>query len=292
MICPSPGRPLAAPASPARSEVIAASAIPWFVLVLCPLAIGLALIGLRAVSVQRRDSAWASLLSKTIWDEAAFDRGLTEMLPPAAQSYLSYCLLPGVPLRNVAIAETLVVGAGGEQTISHSIVAAPHGWIRRSYGTWLRIPVSSTEGVAEGRMIFDRWLLRVVPFFSSRQCPPAQAMLDRMALEAILWTPAALLGPDARWLTISEGITRVRLGMAAEEIDVELSIAPDGRPFRARALRSGLIAEWVEWVEQHGRRLPVLITFSSPALDGTSAVERVRLTALRFADPWRGGSHA
>src|SRR6218665_2389457 len=103
----------------------------------------------KVLAVRQRDAAWAALMSKTPWFDETLDSDTLAALPPPARRFLHYAIPPAAPLRTVAIVAT--TGAICEE--AHTIIAAPHGWLRRRYAGW----TSEAIGFYGEKRLGQRW---------------------------------------------------------------------------------------------------------------------------------------
>lgn len=248
------------------------------------------LAGRRFAAAYRRDRAWAALLDRRQWVDRPFDAELLAGLPAAARRYLRFALRPGTPMRGIAVLATEHRRDSARLVYAHAIVAAPHGFLRRSYGGAPLLPVSSTEGLVETRVLAESWLLRFIPWRRGL-APGAGAAFERLAIEAALWTPAALLAPAWQWQSVSEDVVRVAIEEAQLSATIELIIDAEGRPLVVRGTGDdAIVAHPASFVEHDGCRVPAAVEMrfaGSPRRGG----ERIRLLGLRRVEPWMGGSH-
>ena len=249
------------------------------------------LVGRRLAAAYRRDKAWAALSDKRQWVDRPFDADLLEGLPAAARRYFCFALRPGTPMRDIAVLATEHHRDGARPVYAHAIVAAPHGFLRRGYGGALRLPVSLTEGLVETRVLAESWLLRFVPCGRGTAPGAAAAAFERLAIEAALWTPAALLAPAWRWQAVSDDVARVALEGAGLSATIELVVEAEGRLLAVRGTgEDAIVAQPATYIEQDGQRLPSTVEMR---LAGAChrGDERIRLMSVRFLEPWMGGSH-
>jgi hypothetical protein len=249
------------------------------------------LVGRRLVAIYRRDRAWAALADKRQWVDRPFDPGLLHGLPAAARRYFCFALHPGTPVRGIAVLATEHHRAGSPRPVrAHAIVAAPHGFLRRGYRGAPPLPVSLTEGLVETGVLAESWLLRLVPWRRG-MTPGADAAFERLAIEAALWTPAALLAPAWRWQAVSDDVARIAIEAGGFSATIELTVDAEGRLRAVRGIGKGaLAAQPATYVEQSGQRLPGLVEmlFAGASCRGS---ERIKLMDIRFLEPWMGGSH-
>lgn len=225
----------------------------------------------RVQSVRRRDTMWATLMSKTPWTDAPFDPSSLSTLPEPARRFLAFAIPAGSPLRTVAVVVTRT-GSG----LAHSIVAAPHGWLRRGYDA----AFSEVTGFCGAERLDGRWWRKIMPV--NRQPISHAAMVERAVLETVLWTPTILCRPDATWTRLGDDRVRLTLRFGNEACDLELSVSGSGALEAIASVDGRLIAVPSEFKDISGLRLPTRAQFGN---------EILHLDRIRFVPPYRGHSH-
>jgi len=114
---------------------------------------------------------------------------------------------------------------------AEQILAAPHGFVWKLNAGHGLMRVSGSD-VAENGYSWSRfWLLDIAPVArAGGDADHARSAFGRYVVEAVFWTPAALLsGDNIRWDSIDESTVRVTLTHGELEQAVDLTIAADGK---------------------------------------------------------------
>jgi hypothetical protein len=259
------------------------------------------LLWMRLAHVYERDSVWASLISKTLWEEQAFDTSMVADLPLAARRFFLFAIEPGTPLRTVAELKTtgnLRLDPSLPDTIplqNHQALAAPHGSLSRHNSTGRFFTLSGTTLLHEAQVLVAFWRCKLIPFRrKSRDCSPA-LLFERMAMEAALWTPAALLPQNgATWHGVSETVARTMVSSGTLTQEIELTVEASGQLIAIRGIAaSTTIAKPTNFRTFDGYRLPTLVEFEASGEGvATPLFAKNRLDSIRFIGPWIGSSHS
>lgn len=248
----------------------------WVVLVIIAvLGLALAILAWRRVgAVRERDTVWTTLMSKTPFELEPFDARTLDALPEPARRHLRFALGSSTALHPVVVVETS--SSEPETVQTHTIMAAPFGWLSRRYGRGF----SSEVGFFDAERLARRWWGRVFPL------PPRAGHdpLARAAMETALWAPACLR--DARWTQQEDDMVRLHLTLAGQDCAIDLEVAPSGALQRLSAETAGLAAFPGQPTANHGLMLPRDVRFEGP-----SGTETVRLMGMRLVPAYRGHSH-
>lgn len=226
---------------------------------------------------QQRDEAWETLASKTPWHDTPFDTQALVRLPEAAQRYFRFAILPGTPLRPVAVVATRS-RSGRTVWDSHTLLAVPHGMQER--GRWAGGLLSRLRTLEGDRASGGVQLLFVLPLGDGSP-PDASALLVRSLLRAALWTPAALLRDEVRWTGVSDNAARAELSAGSLTASVEITVGEGGRLVSAAA--GGTVATTADFMDIAGYRVPRTLVVGD---------ERIEVAGLRYAQAWAGSPHS
>lgn len=233
----------------------------------------------RALLERHVERVWADL--QAAGEPALFDPEMVAELPAPAQRYLLRAIAPGTALAIAVSLEmqgqiTLAPGTEARAFQARQLLATPRGllWLAR---------------IGDGRSLWGydfyahdsggmRWLLwGIVPMVHASGADITRSAAGRVALEAPLWLPSALLPQrGARWEAVDEQRVRVHLKIGTEALTPELTIAEDGRLERVEMRRWALDGVggqpgYALWV---GDSMTEEKTF-----DGYTIVTRVRATS-------------
>jgi hypothetical protein len=192
---------------------------------------------IRLADARRAEAAWTHLAGLAS-SPAHFDPSMVQHLPDPARRWFLHALAPGTPLHRVAEIEMegqLGLGDAASPRYlpmrARQILAPPHGfvWMPRM-GEW-PMPISGSDGYAQGRAWTRFWLLGLVPIARAAETPDlARSAAARGIAEAALWLPAALLpGPGVAWEGMDAHHARVTVAHAGGPFPVEIEVRPDGR---------------------------------------------------------------
>jgi hypothetical protein len=232
------------------------------------LAMALTLLAAKVQAVRQRDAAWASLMSKTPWTDAPLDDDALAALPDPAQRFLRYAIPGDTPLRTVAVVAT-TSAAGAE---AYTIIAAPHGWIRRSYAGL----VSKVSGFSGLERLEQRWWGKLVPL----TVRPAD-MAERAAIETVLWVPIALCGSGVTWAGVDTHTTQLTVNWTDQTIVLTLQIAENGKLAAIKGTRHRAVPR--DFAVHGGLRVPTVVQIDD---------ETITLRHIRLVPPYKGHSHA
>ncbi len=190
---------------------------------------------------------------------SVFDPASVAGLPEPAQRYLRHAIAPGTPLaRSVVLQMQGRIGLkpGAPKLVLHArqILALPGGLIwAATVGSGLR-HISGYDCYARRAGAMRWYLWRVVPLVRATGPDFTRSAAGRVALEAVLWLPAALLPENgARWEAVDAHRVRVHLDIDGEALAPLLTVSDQGRLERVEMLRwdpQGLSGtpEYVRWV--------------------------------------------
>jgi hypothetical protein len=208
-------------------------------LLLALFALSIAVLALLRLSDRSAERAeWARLLSKQPERPLRFDPATAAGLPEAARRYFAYTVAPGTPLFPVAEIEmrgSFSLKAPDYLPMqAHQILAPPHGfvWKMRLLGS---LPVSGSDSCKWTRF----GLFGLVPVArAGGGADHARSAFGRCVIEAVFWTPAALLpGPGIVWEGVSENVARVTVTKGQLSQAVEITMDDDGRPLSVSMMR-------------------------------------------------------
>ena len=229
-----------------------------------------------------RDTSWAYLMGRTPWHAAKFDPASIEALPSPTRRFFTKAFERNPTLHPIAqlkLTETI----GRRRNDWHQMLAFPHGSMRRLTSSGA-LPVTVTAGIEGERMFVRRWFLWLIPL--PTPAISREQLLDRMMIDAALWTPAGLLpGPNVSWSALDDSHATVRFADDGIDRTIELEIDPDGMLVGARA--EALSARVTAHANLHGDRVPSVV-----ALDEAGRLSTLTLERLRFIGPWTGPSHS
>lgn len=258
------------------------------------------LLAYRLADIRRRDSIWATLVSKRPWQERPFSATAVERLPPAAQRYFRSAIGQGTPIRPVAEIRSTLEATGRNGRAArfrrYQVFAIPHGVVSRIYSED-GIPTACTAVLLGEQAFVNSWWLRIV----SRRRPSERsvdAMVAQLLVEAALWSPAAFLpGGPVTWEGVDHTTAKVLVVSGRLRHEIELTVDEDGRPasIRASAIgasdRPSCIATPELIQEFDGYRLPTRIVFRVLGDTVSPLSSKVTLDRIRFVGPWIGSTH-
>lgn len=256
-------------------------------IILAALLVVVALLGsCRALEIRDRDIAWAGLAAKTPWQAPPFAPSMLEGLPEPARRFLAATIRPGTPLRPVVelrLAGTLAGSPfGAERRVrGYAMLAPPFGSVLRLY------PEPNPFGMSGALTVDDRgrrgrfWLLGLLPL----RAPDASAA--GMLVEAVLWSPAALLsGSGIAWEAVDADTSAVSVKVGGEVQRAEIGVARDGRLISVRT--ADLVATPADFRDFDGISLPTTVRFERDAMTQTPGLTEARIGNVRFIGPWPG----
>ena len=191
-----------------------------------------------------------------------FDPGLVKDLPAPARRYFQRVLAPGTPLaRSVVLTMHGRIGLrpGGDKspfTARQILFTTGLLWQAKVGRGLMRITGYDQYAEGEGAMRWSLWGL--IPVVHAGGPDITRSAAGRLALEAPLWLPSALLprswsGWKPRWEEINDRVARVHVKIGTEELAPVLFITPEGRLERVEMNRwdaKGLTGTpgYVPWV--------------------------------------------
>lgn len=173
----------------------------------------------------------ARLLDQRLTEVPRYDPAMVADQPPGVQLFFNAMLTPGVPLHRTA--HLLMAGdiRLGERLIpfdGEQVLSLDHGFLWRMT-TRQGMPVGGSDGDGWTRF----WLAGVVPVARAGATEDhRRSAFGRRAIEAVVWTPAALLpGPGVVWAETETAltVTVTRDGLSQE---MTVTLGEDGRPTR------------------------------------------------------------
>lgn len=171
-----------------------------------------------------------------------YDRAMLEGLPAPARRYFAFALTEGQPLvhrARIAWSGEFRLKAWAPFTATQLWRAEPPGFVWDAKIAMVPlVPAHVRDGYAGGEGEMRAAVLGLVPIVDQRGSKTlAESALLRWLGEAV-WLPTALLPRDGiAWSPVSDSTARVTVTDGACTASLELDVAPDGRPLRARALR-------------------------------------------------------
>lgn len=275
------------------------------------LATALALLCYRVMEIRDRDTAWGFLTSRTPWHDLPFDPALVADLPGPARRFFTFAIGPGAPMRTVA--ELRISGKlslrpkrlGPFAARAYQVLAAPHGSVTRFYSVSRHLPLSGAAVLNGEQARVTFWFLRLIPLPRLIQSLSAEALFERMIVDALLWTPAALLPREGiSWQLSGQNEAKliVTSGRFAQEF--EIVVDPDGRLQSIRTTGTGgsetgngwsgsLFASPSDFRRFGGYCLPASVEFGRSDGHGTSPLLfRLFVEDIRLRGPWIGSSQS
>lgn len=255
------------------------------------------LIPVRIRKIRERDSAWAWVATRMPWRDEPFGEEHIAQLPASAQRFYRFAIEPGTPIRTFAeIGHAGVLGRGGRAAKAFQILACPYGAVWR-YSGGDAVPFSGFIGFWKEGILSCFWHIGI-PRASSSAAPNANDLLGRMLLDALLWTPAALLPRTGiEWTQVDEATARVTVDWRGRLRTIELALEPDGRPHELLLLSeegqdNGVRAKPSDFDIVEGYRLPMRADFFHAGPRTAAFLSRSKLKDIRFLGPWIGSSHS
>lgn len=282
-----------------------------FMLIAGLLVSALALLFYRVIEVRDRDTAWGFLTSRTPWHDLPFDIALVADLPEPARRFFTFAIGPGAPMRTVAelrITGKLSVGSkrfGPFAMRAYQVLSAPHGSVTRFYSIGRRLPLSGAAVLngEHARMTF--WFLRLIPLSRLNQSLSAEALFARMIVEALLWTPAALLPREGiSWQLTGQHEAKLIVASGRFAQEFEIAVDADGRLQSIRATGTEgsemgnswggpLYASPSDFRRFGGYCLPASVEFGRSDGHGTPPLLfRLFVEDIRLRGPWIGSSQS
>jgi len=172
-----------------------------------------------------------------------FDPAMLAELPEPARRYLSHAILPGAELRR-GVSILRMTGRFDPGTreapqamemVARQVIAVPAGFLWEARAGRGIMAISGSDSGSWTRF----WLAGLVPVArAGGTADHRRSAFGRLACEAAIWTPAALLpGPGVRWEAAGPDAARVTLSHEDLVQSVTLSLAPDGRPLSVVTMR-------------------------------------------------------
>lgn len=193
----------------------------------------------RLVDDREAVRAWRSLRKHATRPRPVFDPLTVENLPEAARRYFRFTIKSGTPLSNVAelrMAGELGLGSKAKPGYlpmrASQILAPPFGFVWKVQAGRGLLRVSGSDGLCEGRSWTRFWLLNLIPVARvGGSHDHLLASFGRIVAEAAFWAPASLLpGEHVVWQSVSHNRAKAIVTNGALVQDVEIEVAPDGRP--------------------------------------------------------------
>ena len=181
---------------------------------------------------------WDRLLSTQPQSPAWFDPAMTAGLPEAARRYFAYSIAPGTPLFPIAEIEMegqFSLKAPGYMPMkARQILALPHGFIWKMHLVG-GLPISGSDTGSWTRFR----LLGLVPVArAGGDADHARSAFGRCVIEAIFWTPAALLPrPGVTWEEVGENAARVTVTEGDLSQSVDVTVDDEGKPLSVTMMR-------------------------------------------------------
>jgi hypothetical protein len=251
---------------------------------------------LRLRATRERDSAWAWVATRVPCRDEPFGEKHLAQLPAVAQRFYRFAIAPSAPIRTVAeIRHAGFLGSGGRRVKAFQILACPYGAVWR-YSGQDAFPFSGFASFWKAGILSSFWHLGFLPARSSTSSTSSDPF-GRMLVDALLWTPAALLPRRGiEWTEVDEVTARVTVDWERHTRTVELALEPDGQPGEILLLseegqENGLCAKPSEFDTVEGYRLPMRAEFRDSARTA-SFLSRSKLRGIRFPGPWIGSSHS
>jgi hypothetical protein len=179
------------------------------------------------------DAMWATLAGQTGSPDVPFEPGTLAGLPAPARRFLGRCLPGGVPLTTAVVLEMegeIKLGKRWMPFRADQVLRAGVGFVWRPVvgRSIVRFVGSDVLGPGAARMAFK--LHGLIPVVRASGPAIARSAAGRLAGETVAWLPQALTPQaGARWRGVDGERAIVTLVAAAETIDVEVTVAADGR---------------------------------------------------------------
>jgi hypothetical protein len=209
------------------------------------------------------DALWQSLRLPPGGE--TFDPAGIQDLPAPARRYFEHALAPGTPLaRSVVLTAHGRIGLrpeGDKSPFTARQILSTSGYLWQAnvggIGRGLmRIKGYDHYADGEGAMRWSLW--GVLPIVHATGPDLTRSAAGRLALEALLWLPSALLprswsGWKPRWEEVNDRVARVHVKIGTEELAAVLFLSPEGRLERVEMNRwdpKGLTGtpDYVPWV--------------------------------------------
>lgn len=212
---------------------------------LCALLILLALLRLWRVVEVRQEEAQLEAFVRKAAAPPRFDPVMVEALPDPARRYFLHVIRPGTPLRTRARLMlrgemSLRSGPGARYLPMRARqVLSADGFIWQARVGRRPLWIAGSDGYVGGASWTRFWFLGIVPLVRvSSRTDHARSAAGRCIAEAAFWAPAALLpGPGVTWSAAREDVARVSVERGGHVHDLEIEVAPDGRPQSVRLMR-------------------------------------------------------
>lgn len=234
--------------------------------------LGLLTLGLVALAVWRAmdERAAQRMVSRLLALREPAPRQFSEEmiadLPSPVQRYFRFAIAPGTPLARVAEIEMEGVFRLGEKDAPRpmrmsatQVLALPDGFIWRMSARSGAMMVSGSDSLGWTRFR----AMGLLPVARTGGTPDHQrSAFARLLMEAVAWTPAALLpSPDVRWRAVDDMTIAVAVTYEGEEEEAFISVDSSGRP----------IAVWIQrWTDANAEK-----TFRRQPFGGTLSGHRV-----------------
>ncbi len=214
-------------------------------------------------------ATWRSLEA----DEPAvpgFDRATLDVLPSPAQRLLAGALPPGTPLAQVVHLEMNGEIKLGSRWLAFTATQILRGgvgfvWNASVGGRLLRFTGADALGPDDARMEFR--LHGRVPIVRADGADVRRSARGRLAAETVAWLPQALTPQaGASWEAIDDERATVTISADGADVDVEVSVDPDGR------LRWLSLQRW-----NSSAKPPVDVSFGGVVEEGHTTSTGVRI---------------
>lgn len=175
-------------------------------------------------------------------DMAPFDPAMVDGLPEPARRYLLWAIAPGTPpARGIELEMHGTIRLAPDRDplpMTATQFLAPlveFTWQARTHGGLMRIRGFDRYTGGEGEM---RWkLFGVIPVMRASGPDITRSAAGRLAMESVMAPWALAPGRGAAWETVDEDRALFRMRVGEEEVATTLTVAADGRPVRASAMR-------------------------------------------------------
>ncbi|WP_029039908.1 DUF6544 family protein [Cucumibacter marinus] len=214
---------------------------------------------LRSGDDAQAQAAREQLLASAETPAGTYSPELVAALPEAAQRYFAFSITPGSQIRTVASFEMGgEFGMGNAEQGSYlpmnadQVLALPHGLIWRAKAGEGLMRMSGSDGTASGEHWTKFWLFGVIPVVRAEGGKDlARSAFGRMAAEAAIWTPAALLpGEGIEWVEAGPDLARAVISADGLSQTVDIALDNAGRPQSVSMMRWNNANPEGVWQEQ------------------------------------------
>jgi hypothetical protein len=184
----------------------------------------------------RIDALWERLRLPAGGD--LFDPATVQDLPPPARRYFLHAIAPGTPLaRSVTLTMHGRIGlrpGGAKSPFTARQILSTGGLIWQAHVGRGLMRISGFDRYAEGEGAMRWSLWGVLPVARAEGPDVTRSAAGRLALEAPLWLPSALLprswsGWKPLWEAVNDRVARVRIKIGDEDLAPVLFLSPEGR---------------------------------------------------------------